>query len=342
MADEHPDRDRLERFLADRLESDERRAVVRHLLTGCAECTALTREIWASSGLGPPLERSSGAARRERTPSVAHPASYRDAFARVLERSHQREEELAGEREEAPRLVSRLLRAPAAKRRAAAEADPRLRTTPVVEILLDRSRQAAAEDPGEPVAIAELALAVAERLDPRRCGATVARELVVRAWTCLGDARRRGGERGLADRAFAAAEALRAEDGDTAYERADLTPLAADLGADRPDEAEAALLAARSSLLAAGRGRDAALASLDLALLYLRDRRGDELRRLAGELYPVFAACDMRHEALMALLVFRRAAESATISVELVVELARYLAGFRIRARSPAQPPPRS
>jgi hypothetical protein len=43
---EHPKPDLLLRFLRDEVSASERRAVVRHLLTGCPECVAITRPAW--------------------------------------------------------------------------------------------------------------------------------------------------------------------------------------------------------------------------------------------------------------------------------------------------------
>ena len=50
MASEHPQRELLERFLGGELPPEERRTVVRHLLTGCPQCTTITREIWSLTG----------------------------------------------------------------------------------------------------------------------------------------------------------------------------------------------------------------------------------------------------------------------------------------------------
>ncbi len=458
MANEHPDRELLERFLGDELAADERRAVVRHLLTGCPQCTEVTRQLWSLTGGPQPAPPTSAIA-----PRVTHPSSYRGLFERVARRGRQRERELAAEREEAPRLAARLLRTPAAKRRALAAADPRLASSALVDLLVYRSEEGALDAAVGPVELAELALAIAERLDPQRCGAGVVRELVLRAWAALGAAHRLGGDLGAAERALGAAEALLdgwRDAGEPAGERPRLlvlagtlagdhghleaagallaravaaarmqdeprllaralierglalaaagqleaaaqalregtdpqvepedprllaagldrlTDLAATLGrgeeaarhlvrlrrlaarrpemaeasgprqrwlagkiavaAERPAEAEAAFLEAGAGLLALGRGRDAALAALDLAVLYLRAGRWGELQRLAGEIYPVFTARDMQREALMSLLVFRRAAESETVSVELLVEIARYLTGFAPGARTRA------
>lgn len=44
----HPNRDQLERFMrAGGLPKPEVRAVVRHLLTGCPRCIAVTRRLWS-------------------------------------------------------------------------------------------------------------------------------------------------------------------------------------------------------------------------------------------------------------------------------------------------------
>lgn len=46
MRDGHPKPDLLVRFLSGEASGAERRAVVRHLLTGCRECLAVTRPVW--------------------------------------------------------------------------------------------------------------------------------------------------------------------------------------------------------------------------------------------------------------------------------------------------------
>ena len=53
---QHPDSQLLERFLRCELEGEERRIVVRHLLTGCPQCVAVTRRVWSlADGRGPDL-----------------------------------------------------------------------------------------------------------------------------------------------------------------------------------------------------------------------------------------------------------------------------------------------
>ncbi len=43
----HPGEGQLERFLRGESDHPERRAVVRHLLTGCRVCVAVTAPIWS-------------------------------------------------------------------------------------------------------------------------------------------------------------------------------------------------------------------------------------------------------------------------------------------------------
>ncbi|HEX7185233.1 MAG TPA: hypothetical protein VF756_25640 [Thermoanaerobaculia bacterium] len=55
---QHPDPQLLERFMRAELKSAERKAIVRHLLTGCPRCVEVTRRLWALGDFSPdsPLE----------------------------------------------------------------------------------------------------------------------------------------------------------------------------------------------------------------------------------------------------------------------------------------------
>jgi len=95
------------------------------------------------------------------------------------------------------------------------------------------------------------------------------------------------------------------------------------------EEDGAALLEVREGLLAAGLGLAAAQVSLDLAVVYARKGRWGEIRHLAEEMLPIFRTRDLRRESMAGLLVFRRAVETESASVEFLVEVARYLLGSR-------------
>lgn len=92
-----------------------------------------------------------------------------------------------------------------------------------------------------------------------------------------------------------------------------------DLG--RTDEAEAAFREVRDELIGLSLGLDAALVSLDLAMILLE--RGDtgELKRLAAEMIPVFESRDDHQKALAAFLLFQKAAEAEQVTLGLLQEM---------------------
>ncbi len=70
-----------------------------------------------------------------------------------------------------------------------------------------------------------------------------------------------------------------------------------------------------------GLAYDAALISLDLALLFSRQGRNEDLRQLSAEILPVFEARDIHREALATLLLFRRAVEEERLTAEVAQQL---------------------
>jgi tetratricopeptide (TPR) repeat protein len=68
--------------------------------------------------------------------------------------------------------------------------------------------------------------------------------------------------------------------------------------------AEAALSAAREALAREGLAYEAALAAMDLAVHYVREGRGSEMRRQTDQMLPLFRSDDMYQETLVALLSF--------------------------------------
>ena len=77
-------------------------------------------------------------------------------------------------------------------------------------------------------------------------------------------------------------------------------------------------------------GFDAALVSLDLAALYARQGRTDEVKRLATEMVPIFESRDVHQEALAALLLFREAAEAEQVTLGLVDRIVTFLQRARL------------
>lgn len=108
--------------------------------------------------------------------------------------------------------------------------------------------------------------------------------------------------------------------------------VAASLG--RYDEAEDAFHELRRIFVEDGIAFEAALVSLELATLYMRQRRIEETKRLAAEILPIFQSREVYREALAALIVFQQAAEMEQLTVGLVEEIAAYLGGALERSRS--------
>lgn len=72
-------------------------------------------------------------------------------------------------------------------------------------------------------------------------------------------------------------------------------------------------------------GFDAALVSLDLAVLLAQQGRYQELKQLALEVIPVFEAQDVHREAMAALLIFQKACNEETLTAELARQIASAL-----------------
>jgi tetratricopeptide (TPR) repeat protein len=106
-----------------------------------------------------------------------------------------------------------------------------------------------------------------------------------------------------------------------------VTWLRGDIGQIRGDEetAEKSYRKAFEGFLKMGFGYDAALVALDLALLYLRQGRTSEVKRLARQMIPIFQAQDVHREALAALALFQKAARREEVTVEQLLRLVKYL-----------------
>ncbi|HKV09584.1 MAG TPA: tetratricopeptide repeat protein [Thermoanaerobaculia bacterium] len=97
------------------------------------------------------------------------------------------------------------------------------------------------------------------------------------------------------------------------------------LGLERLDEAEVAFREARDAFIEREIGFDAALVSLDLAMIYAKRGETGEMKRLATEMLPIFESRDLHQEALAALLLFRQAAEAEEVTLRLIERMADYL-----------------
>jgi tetratricopeptide (TPR) repeat protein len=96
-------------------------------------------------------------------------------------------------------------------------------------------------------------------------------------------------------------------------------------GLQRLDQAEAAFREVRDSFADMGLDYDAALASLDLASLYVAQGRTVDVLRTAEETLAVFKARNTHREAMAALLVFCGAARRERAGSDLVRQVSEFL-----------------
>ncbi len=101
-------------------------------------------------------------------------------------------------------------------------------------------------------------------------------------------------------------------------------------GLHRHEQAEAALREVREAFLELGLTYDAALASLDLAGVYIAQGRTADVRRVAEETLKVFQSYNTHRESIAALLVFCSAARLDQAGLDLV----RQVSAFLKRARN--------
>lgn len=104
-------------------------------------------------------------------------------------------------------------------------------------------------------------------------------------------------------------------------------------------EAERLFLAARAELSRRGEAVRAAIASLDLALLYLAQGKTGDLRRIARSMGQVFEAEDLHEEAMATVVLFQQAVAAESLTVEALRAWRRQLeTGGRSPKARPAQP----
>jgi tetratricopeptide (TPR) repeat protein len=93
-------------------------------------------------------------------------------------------------------------------------------------------------------------------------------------------------------------------------------------GLEEGAEAERLFRETRDGFVRQGNGYDAAMTSLDLALLYLKEGRAADVLPLAEEMAALFEAQEVHREALAAVLLFQEAARREEVTAGMVRELA--------------------
>lgn len=97
----------------------------------------------------------------------------------------------------------------------------------------------------------------------------------------------------------------------------------------RVGAAAAGLRRIRDAFLEQGIGFDAALASLELAILYLQRGMTEPVQRLAVEMLAIFHSSDVHREAVAALIVFQQAALMEQASVGIALDVRDFLCRAR-------------
>jgi tetratricopeptide (TPR) repeat protein len=108
------------------------------------------------------------------------------------------------------------------------------------------------------------------------------------------------------------------------------------MGMGRLAEAEAGLREVRADFAEQSMAYDAALASLDLAEVYLLQGRHAEMRELAQEMLSIFESREQHREATAALILFQKAAEAESVTMGLVHEVAGRVQRIRRQTGGPA------
>ncbi len=179
----------LDRLLTRELSRDDSRSVIRRMLAGTPASY--------------PDGQEKSAVRRSRPAGIG--ARYDEAFNRtqtVLAEAHDRV------RREQVLAASQWLALeghPPARRLVMVRNDERLHHWGLFDRLLEKSREAVSEDTAAAMQLAELAVAVAERLDPRIYGEERVADFKTAALSALGDARRTVGDLAGARLAFSQA-----------------------------------------------------------------------------------------------------------------------------------------
>jgi tetratricopeptide (TPR) repeat protein len=294
MSGQHPDPQILERFMRNEAGAPERRAVILHLLTGCAQCLTVTRRLWNLAEVPPDLAGEGDAAYGRMLDELARRGSHRQRRART-------------DSQAAPRRLAELRELPPAQRRQKVATGRRFQTPAVCELLIEESR--GTREPAGAAEWAGLAVAAAGLLDARQVGSTFLRSVQARAWGRLGDARRRTGDLAGAEEALATAAKALAEGAD-ALDRAELLELQARLLAeqDRLDDAECLL--GRTVALYRALGERHLEGRVLILAAAVRDRRGGEEaeRETIGRLREGLARLDEDREPALAAPAFHRLA----------------------------------
>jgi tetratricopeptide (TPR) repeat protein len=244
---EHPAPAELEGFVWNRLPSERVRAVVAHLVQGCAPCRAiLVQHFHGLIGDGDPPEVALSA-QEDTAYEVALDRAFAAVFRKEREVSEARKQEALS-----------LLTDPSLE--GLPEVPAYLQGAPLFEALLERSWSLRHESPGQMVRLADWARLLSEQLDAGVLGPSPVADRQCRAWIELGNAYRVADDLEKAEKSLCRATELF-------------------LQGSRDELLAARLFDVQASLYGDGRRFDLAATALDMVFAIYR-RRGD--KHLAG------------------------------------------------------------
>jgi tetratricopeptide (TPR) repeat protein len=154
-------------------------------------------------------------------------ASYEEVFERMSDRVLAGDRIASSERETAPIRYAELVCRPVNKRLELIREDPKYHSYLLAEMFIERSRESWFDDARDAQDAAEVALAIAERLDGEFYGSVLKQGLEARCWAYLANACKIGGDLGAARTAFGRADALMPTAQLDAYERAEILSIKA-------------------------------------------------------------------------------------------------------------------
>jgi tetratricopeptide (TPR) repeat protein len=181
MAEWHIEEGLFERFLRTEVSREEGREIVKHLLSGCPQCSQRAYRLSSELGL---WRNSQDAGQR----GWEH--AYEEVFRQALAFASEQEQRLAVEKLRGWAQWAQLEPMPPQLRFAMVEADKSFHSWGLYDRLLEASRWYIRTDPAEAVDIVRLAIVVAERLDPEVMGQERLADLQANAWAALGNTRR--------------------------------------------------------------------------------------------------------------------------------------------------------
>lgn len=224
--DKHPTPETLKSFLLCRLQAAETRQVVAHLVAGCPQCRREMEPV-ATAIFHPGGERTVA------IDSKKDESSYDRAFTTAYNFVMERQKLLERERRDAQALIVRLLRLRALNSSKEPPLGVEFQTWGFCEVLQEKSWALRQNDPSGMLYLAQVAVEVAQNLEPQKYGAQHIADLLSQAWAGLANAYRISDRLHFAERALAQAFEARQAGTGSPFLQARLAELSASLLCDQ-------------------------------------------------------------------------------------------------------------